>query len=240
MKIWLDAWINEYKKPNEEPKSTYYNYNRAAQYFLKFFAGKTLETLTPQDIQTGVAQLQAVNLPKNTFRTYKTAWRSFLRFAHDKGLCSKALIESIEVERAERSKMPNEYYDKRRDLVINSEPILRNRVILGLTLEARCTIKEVTSLMAYNVNPHEQSITIEVPAARSRTLFLTGSVWNDLMRLWQDLNLDQSMFQGPKGQLTFAQVSDIIDHALQRVGVPAIAGEVCESTKAKKRDYRLV
>lgn len=233
----LEQVFSEWLENHPGTINTKTTYERGLKQFCLSLDLDQLRQLSPKSVQAKIGDL---NGSENSLRTYRTAIRAFLKDMGSKGLCDSALYQAVSVNPKSFSKQrPDTYIVFKKDLLINGEPELRNRVILLLTI-AKCKISEILPLTWFDVDPDKQSIKVRYKKYE-RTIVLDDPLWSEFIQLRQGRSLDDYVFYGARGRkLSSGQVYGIIEAALARTGIDAEPGELYSATSTKKREFILL
>ena len=211
----INLWVH-----GKSPHTQRY-YRREATKFLAMVS-KPLALVTLADVQAYVTILESSELAVSSQARAIAAIKSLFSFAHGKtGLIRANPAGPVTVPKVKDALAERILSESVVQMMIGLEPDPRNRALLKLLYVAGLRVSELTQLEWRSLQAREVGgqVLVYGKGGKTRVIKLPASLWNELLALRSDVEMDAPVFTSrkKKGHLTDVQVNRIVKAAAMRV-----------------------
>lgn len=214
----IDLWLHG------KSANTQQAYRRDIAYLLAFLGGKSLQTVTLNDVQAFDAALRQQGYSESTVKRRMNAVKSLLKYGHDLGALAVNAAKPFKVRKGADRLSERILTESQVQRMIHSfKGSERDRLILKFLYATGCRVSELVSLTWQSCKTWDDGkgeLTIHGKGDRTRTILVSAELWGEVLQLRKGRSLKDSVFPSRKGNgLTRAQINRIVTKAATQAGI---------------------
>ncbi|MGM5482322.1 MAG: tyrosine-type recombinase/integrase [Nanobdellota archaeon] len=211
IKLWL------FHRANSD--QTVRSYTAVIKKFKEYIEKKPLKKASALDVSAFIAQLECSDRTK---KHHIGVLKSLYRFGFEVEYFDKNFMEAYRSPRIKNDLAGRILSEADIILMINLEPVFRNKVILKFLYNTGIRASELCNIKIKDLknDKEEGVITIFGKGNKSRQNRINSRLWMDVQKLAEDKTDEQFLFtkiRGRKEQISYAQLYQIVKNAAKRI-----------------------